>query len=168
VLIVIEALCQKLNINTSALYLMLLLLQDTSGTMPATDITNTNTNTMPWHEEVIGRRTDVVTADSTNKCSNGIGQCKQQADSTTTSTAVAPAGVMLDVTMVMSTNSNSSSNRNNSSSSGQSAEQDIHVKAKVRQVSYYDYSISAHVQCICRWRDTDCVICQVTLQTLVN
>jgi hypothetical protein len=84
---------------------------------------------MPWHEEVIGRRTDVVTADSTSKCGIGIGLYKQPDSSAATTAAVAPTGVMLDVTMVISTNS--STNKHNSSS-GQSAEQDIHVKAKVR------------------------------------
>jgi hypothetical protein len=90
---------------------------------------------MPWHEEVIGRRTDVVTADST-KCSNGIGQYKQPDNSTATTAAVAPTGVMLDVTMVMSTNTSSSNKHNSSSRSRQSAEQDIHVKAKVRLPNY--------------------------------
>jgi hypothetical protein len=107
---------------------LLSLLQDTSVAVPSVDVTSASM--MPWHEEVIGRRTDVVTADSANKCSNGNGQYKQADSSTATITAaVAPTGVMLDVSMVMSTNS--SSNKRNSSS-GQGAEQDIHVKAKVR------------------------------------
>jgi hypothetical protein len=94
---------------------LLSLLQDTSVAVPSVDVTSASM--MPWHEEVIGRRTDVVTADSANKCSNGNGQYKQADSSTATITAaVAPTGVMLDVSMVMSTNS--SSNK--------------HVKAKVR------------------------------------